>query len=90
MRGKREGMEKRDTVDYGQVWDKNGISSEVVNFFIPYLLAKSSFTALPNLKQSSSDSLLFSAILLNTESSNFLNAFDFSNLSNVGIKNFRM
>ena len=51
----------------------------------PYLLAKSSFTALPNLKQSSSDSLLFSVILLNTDSSNFLNAFDLSNLNSANL-----
>ena len=34
----------------------------------PYLFANSSFTSLPNLKQSSSDSLLFSVILLKVTS----------------------
>jgi hypothetical protein len=51
----------------------------------PYLFAIFSFTSLPNLKQSSSDSLLFSVILLNTDSSNFLNAFDFSNFNSTNL-----
>ncbi len=43
----------------------------------PYLLAKSSFTALPNLKQSSSDSLLFSVIYItdNNVGSEYINNF---------------
>ncbi len=45
---------------------------------IPYLLANASFTSLPRRKQSASVNLLSFAIRSNTETSNFLIAFDFS------------
>ena len=70
---------------FGTIFINNFISGFGPHLTRPYLFANSSFTSLPNLKQSSSDSLLFSVILLNTDSSNFLNAFDFSNLNSANL-----